>query len=49
MKPSDLKSIFPFDSIKKKTEYEIIAKNIMTILSRLGDEFRVLSKSEYIE
>ncbi|MCP4394895.1 MAG: hypothetical protein GY804_11615 [Alphaproteobacteria bacterium] len=34
-------------SIYRKSEMEVVAQNIMIILSRTGNEFRVLSWDEY--
>ncbi len=48
MKPSEFKE-FPYDSVLKKTEAEIVARNIMTILDRTKDIFRKLSWKEYTE
>jgi hypothetical protein len=47
LKPSDLYKICPISSIFRKTEYEIIAKNIMVILYRTGNVFRPLNWQEY--
>ncbi len=48
MKPSNFCST-PFDSVLKNSECETVARNIMMILSRTGDEFRLLSWDEYKE
>lgn len=48
MKPSDFKK-HPWNSIFQKTEAEVVARNIMVILSWTGDRFRLLSWSEYVE
>lgn len=48
MKPSNFCST-PFDSVLKNSESETIARNIMVILSRTGDVFRLLSWEEYKE
>jgi hypothetical protein len=45
-KPSDFKK-HPYDSVFRNMEHEIVARNIMVILSRTGDEFRELSWEEY--
>lgn len=47
LKPSRFASIHPFDSVFGSFEHEIVAKNIMVILSRSGDVFRSLSCEEY--
>jgi len=47
MTPSDFNT-HPADSILQKSEPETIALNIMIILSRTGNTFRMLSKDEYI-
>lgn len=46
MKPSNFTQ-YPFDSLTAKNEGERVARNIMVILSRAGDEFRRLSWDEY--
>jgi hypothetical protein len=46
-KPSLFAGTFPFSSAVQNTESEVIAKNIMVILSRTGDKFRSLSWKEY--
>lgn len=48
MKPSNYTS-FPWDSVSQNTETEIVAQNIMKILKRTGDTFRILSWEEYKE
>lgn len=48
MKPSNFTS-FPYLSILKDSDSETIARNIMIILERTGDEFRPLSWEEYRE
>lgn len=48
LKPSNFCSK-PYDSVLKNSESETVARNIMVILSRLGDEFRLLSWEEYKE
>jgi hypothetical protein len=47
MKPSFFSSKYPWCSVFNRAEYEIVAKNIMTILKRTGDEFRELTYEEY--
>lgn len=39
MKPSDFLK-HPYDSVLQHTEDEIVARNIMVILNRTGNEFR---------
>lgn len=46
MLPSNFKK-HPYNSVFNKSEAETIARNIMIILSRTGDEFRPLSWDEY--
>ncbi len=46
MKPSEFLK-HPYDSVLKKNESEVVARNIMVILSRTGNEFRSLSWDEY--
>jgi len=46
MKPSNFKK-HPYDSVLHKNEAETVARNIMVILSRTGDEFRLLEWNEY--
>ena len=46
MKPSDFRK-HPLDSILQNTESEIVARNIMVILARTGDEFRLMEWDEY--
>ena len=46
MKPSDFMSD-PMGSIARKSEAETIARNIMVILKRTGDTFRLLTWDEY--
>ncbi len=46
MKPSDFTK-YPFDSVLQNNECETVARNIMVILRRTGDEFRILSWGEY--
>lgn len=38
----------PYDSILQHSESEIVARNIMIILKRTGDTFRVLLWDEYV-
>lgn len=49
MKPSLLKKQFPFGSIAQKTETEVVAMNVVKILSNRGDTFRLLTWEEYVE
>jgi len=46
MKPSDFTK-HPYDSVLQNKECESVARNVMVILSRLGNEFRLLSWDEY--
>ena len=46
--PEDFRKIHPFDSAVQKTECEIVARNIMSILSRTGNTFRKLDYDEYV-
>lgn len=46
MKPSDFK-IQPWSSRAGKSEAETVARNIMNILARTGDEWRELPWDEY--
>lgn len=46
MKPSDFMT-HPFASVMQNAESEIVARNIMAILSRTGDTFRPLTWEEY--
>jgi len=46
MNPSDF-TRSPFDSVLKNRESETVARNIMVILSRTGNEFRLLPWEEY--
>lgn len=48
MKPSELNK-HPFDSVTQNNECEVVARNIMVILSRTGDKFRSLGWEEYKE
>lgn len=45
--PSTFSKIFPTACIYGQAEYEMIAKNVMAILKRKGDTFRLLSWEEY--
>lgn len=45
--PSTFSKIFPSDCIYGKVEYEMVAQNVMAILKRKGDTFRLLSWVEY--
>ncbi len=47
MKPSKLINVSPMGSIARKSEAETVARNIIIILSRTGDEWRKLSWEEY--
>lgn len=47
MKPSDIKNIHPWNSVKQKSEYETVARNIVIILAKTGDEWRELTYEEY--
>lgn len=47
IKPSHLALLCPWSSVLGKSEYEGIAQNIMKILKRNGDTFRLLSWEEY--
>lgn len=49
MKPSNFKKASPMGSVLRKSEAETVASNIMTILSRTGDEWRKLTYYEYKE
>jgi hypothetical protein len=46
-KPSDFTN-YPYSSVEQNTEREIIACNIMKILSRTGNTWRELTLEEYI-
>ena len=48
MQPSDFTKT-AFDSVLKNSECETVARNIMVILSRTGNQFRLLSWDEYKE
>lgn len=47
-KPSDF-CVFPWASVLQNSESETIALNIMKILERTGNQFRILSWDEYKE
>lgn len=47
--PSTFSKVHPFSSVLFKSEAETIARNIMTILKRTGDNFRRLPWEEYKE
>lgn len=47
MKPSDLIDKQPWDSIAQDSNVEDVARNIMKILARKGDQFRSLTWEEY--
>lgn len=49
MKPSNFSKVFPYISVLRKTECEILAKNIMIILKRTGDNWRTITWEEYQE
>jgi len=44
--PKDFQD-FPYSSVEQKTESEVVASNIMTILRKTGNKFRKLSYREY--
>jgi hypothetical protein len=46
LKPSNFLS-HPWDSVTQNNEHEVIARNIMVILSRTGDEWRSIQWDEY--
>ena len=46
MKPSDFLT-HPYDSVFQNNESEVVARNIMVILSRTGNEFRSITWGEY--
>lgn len=48
MKPSNYTNA-PMGSVAQKAEPEWVAQNIMKILARTGDTWRVLSWEEYME
>lgn len=47
MKPSDFAKASPMGSILKKTEAEVVARNIIVILERTGNTWRKLTFEEY--
>ena len=47
MRPSVISKIYPWSSVMQNSECETVAKNIMVILARTGDEFREMSEEEY--
>lgn len=47
MKPSDFMRIEPMNSVRQKAEAETVARSIMIILARNGNEWRSLSWNEY--
>lgn len=47
MKPSNFIGKEPLNSVFKKYEVEIVAMNIIIILKRTGDNFRLISWREY--
>jgi hypothetical protein len=48
MKPSDFLA-HPYDSVFSKNESEVVARNIMVILMKTGNEFGEISYSTYKE
>ena len=46
--PSDISGEFPWSSVFKNAEREIIAKNIVVILKRNGNTWRKLPYEEYV-
>jgi hypothetical protein len=46
-KPSAFSSIFPYSCIYQAGEYEVVAKNLMVVLKRTGNAFRLLTWEEY--
>ena len=46
MNPSNFTS-HPYDSVLQNNESETVARNIMVILSKTGDKFRVITWEEY--
>ncbi len=48
MNPSHISNIYPWSSVFKKAEHEIIAQNILKILKRTGDRWRKMSWDEYV-
>lgn len=47
LKPSDF-LVFPCGSVSGKTEYECVARKIMRILARLGDNWQSLTWEQYV-
>jgi hypothetical protein len=47
LKPSDF-VMRPWDSVPQNTETEIVARNIMVISMRLGDEWGNVTRDQYI-
>lgn len=48
MKPSDFTE-YPWSSVFRNSECETIARNIMIILKRTGDNWRKLEWEEYVD
>lgn len=46
-KPSDFSKVFPYSSLLQDGDSEQIAKNIMLIIARTQDAWRVLPLDEY--
>lgn len=49
IKPSDFSQTYPWDSIFQDANAETIAVNILKILKRNGDTWRLLTEDEYKE
>lgn len=47
MKPSEFTS-YPWSSVFRQAEYEIVAQNIIKILQKTGNKFRKLNWPEYV-
>lgn len=47
MTPRDICTIHPFNSITQSHKAETVARNIMVILARTGNVFRLLTWEEY--
>jgi hypothetical protein len=47
IKPSDFKKASAMGSVLQKSEAETVARNIMVILARTGDQWRPLTHDEY--
>ncbi len=47
MNPKNFTKTQPMESVFQKCEHEVIAQNIMVILSRTGNEWRELTWDEY--